>query len=81
MTQQHVLILLQAQQAIGEKERLAGTAASALGKAQAQQGPLDEKIRNERSTFDHHKEVRTRTSASLYQMRRYLVQRHGSLNP
>lgn len=28
-----------------------------LSEAQAQQGPLDEKIRNERSTFDHHKEV------------------------
>jgi hypothetical protein len=48
----------QAQQSIDEKERLAGSAATALSEVQAQKGPLEEKVRNERSTFDHHKEVR-----------------------
>lgn len=32
-------------------------AANALSEAQAAQGPMEEKVRNERSTFDHHKEV------------------------
>lgn len=49
----------QAQQSIDEKERLAGSAATALSEVQAQKGPLEEKVRNERSTFDHHKEVRS----------------------
>ena len=53
-----LLALLQAQQSIDEKERLAGSAATALSEVQAQKGPLEEKVRNERSTFDHHKEVR-----------------------
>jgi hypothetical protein len=61
-----LLRLLQAQHAIGEKERLAGTAASALSEAQAARGPLDEKIRNERSTFDHHKEVQGVTCCARY---------------
>lgn len=48
---------LQSQAAIGEKESAAGADAAALDQAQAQQQPLQEKIRKETHSYDHQKEV------------------------
>ncbi len=48
---------MQSQAAIGEKESAAGAAAAALDQAQAQQQPLQEKIRKETHSYDHQKEV------------------------